>query len=248
MKVLRAYIDESGQRGLGDGASPHFVMGAVLFFEESTQHASDILAEIRKQTNRLPTHELHWNKLKADHKKNAASILGAPTTVLRYCSVVVCKRELERNGTFNQDMAYLLTLRYLLERLSWVAERNNSVLHYTLAHVKNFKLAKLREYEHRLRAMGATECKIAWSHVNPAGGSIDQPKRNEYLQLADMVSSAIGDAFNGDKGGTTETVYLRSISHYLYRNRNTGNLTSYGLKMHPWRETTKAAYPWVAAL
>lgn len=231
---------------MGDGASDHFVMGAVIFFEEADAHADDVLAAIRKDTNRLPHHELHWNKLKPHHKAAAAKHLGAETTILRYCSVVVCKRELIRDGEFNQDMAYLLTFRYLLERLSWIARSSNSTLHYTLAHIKNFKLEKLREYERRLRAQSPAVCKIYWENVTERGGRIDQPQRVQHLQLADMVTSAIGDAFNGDNQGLCERKHLEALTHYFYRKN--GNLTSYGLKMHPWRETTKAAYPWVAAL
>lgn len=248
-RVLKAYIDESGQRGMGEGSSPHFIMGAVVFFEGGETHADSVLAAIRKDTNRLPHHELHWNKLKPHHKKAAAGHLGANSTALRYCSVVVCKRALARDVQFNQDMAYLLTLRYLLERLSWVARSNGAVLEYTVAHIKNFKLQNLREYETRLRALPADVCKISWHHVTPAGGVIDQPRREPYLQIADMVTSAIGDAFNGNSEGVTDTAYLEEIIRYFYRGKgNKGTLTSYGLKMHPWRDTTKAAYPWVAAL
>lgn len=248
-RVLRAYIDESGQRGMGAGASPHFIMGAVIFFAGGETHADSVLSAIRRDTNRLPQHGLHWNKLKPHHKKTAAEHLGADSTALRYSSVVVCKRELARDGQFNQDMAYLLTLRYLLERLSWVARSNGAVLEYTLAHIKNFKLQNLREYETRLRALPADRCKISWDHVTPTGGVIDQPHRVPYLQIADMVTSAIGDAFNGNHQGATNTAYLEEIVRYFYRGAgNKGALTSYGLKMHPWRDTTKAAYPWVAAL
>ncbi|MCT1723068.1 DUF3800 domain-containing protein [Kocuria marina] len=242
-----AYIDESGQRGLSAGSSDHFVLAASVFFENHAPQADALLTLIREHTNRQPGQELHWNKFKAHHKDTASTILADAdeNPCVRFVAVVACKPHLRRDGTFNQDHAYLLSFRYLLERLSWIARSNNSELHYTLAHIVRFKKSKLREYEARLRALGPSQCKIDWRYV-PTGGHINTPANLPYLQLADMTASSIGQAFNVDHRGETDNSHLHKLAPYLYRYN--GNLTSYGLKMHPWNDTTKAAYPWVAAL
>ena len=68
----------------------------------------------------------------------------------------------------------------------------------------------------------------------------------EELQLADLVASATASAFEPDTFGNTEPRYLREMAPRLYRHN--GNLTSYGLKMHPWTAAVQAAYPWVQDL
>lgn len=153
------------------------------------------------------------------------------------------QRHLPDTG-LNDDLGYLYTLRYLLERLSWFARERNLVLEVTLAHVVRFKIEKLRTYEQILRA--DPTCQIAWAWLDEAGAKIDQPNRVELLQMGDLTASSIATAFEPDRFGNTEDRYLRELSPRLYRRK--GNLTSYGLKLHPWSDSTRAAYPWVAAL
>ena len=144
----------------------------------------------------------------------------------------------------NDDLAYLLTLRYLLERLSWLAREHERELAYTMAHVVRFQIGKLREHEASWRA--EPDCQIDWNYLDGRGGRLDQPSRVEHLQLADLAASATGAAFNKDEFGNTEIRYLQELASRLYR-RN-GKLLSYGLKLHPGRDSTKVAHPWVAAL
>lgn len=115
----------------------------------------------------------------------------------------------------------------------------------TLSLVVRFKIAKLRAYEALLRQ--SPGCQVAWQWLDPAGLAIDQPHRVELLQLADAVASATFLAVERDTFDNTETRYLIELGPRLYR-RPGGKLTSYGLKMHPWSDSARAAYPWVAAL
>jgi hypothetical protein len=241
---LRAFIDESGQRSRSGRSSDHFVMSAVVIPDERLTDATDLLALLRADLKRNPGDPLHFNKIKHHAQRVRASQALGAVDWLTISSVVVCKRHLT-GEPLADDVAYLYTLRYLLERLSWLARDNGRELSYTMAHVVRFKIAKLREYESRLRSLDS--CQIAWPWLDPRGGQIDQPNRVEQLQLADIAASATGAAFNVDEFGNTETRYLREMAPRLYR-RQGGNLTSYGLKMHPWNETARAAYPWVAAL
>lgn len=242
MRRLHAFIDEAGQRSTSKRSSSHFVMAAVVIPEERLDEARRALADLRSDLGRRPQDGLHWQNLRAHSQRvHAAQSLGRmPVTI---SSVVVCKRHLT-TGVPDEHHAYLFTLRMLLERLSWFAEDESAALGYTLAHIVRFKLAQLREYEAKLRARQTT---LKWAHLDPSGGSIDQPKRIEQLQLADIAASAIFQAFEPDQFGNTERRYLMELTARLYR-RQGGALTSYGLKIHPWSETAKAAYPWVAAL
>jgi hypothetical protein len=220
-------------------------MSAVAIADIDRAKATRLLAELRHELHRQPGDTLHWQNVRTHEQRlHIAQRLGA-ATFLTVSSVIVCKRHFDPGTRLKDvDVAYLYTLRFLLERLSWIARDSGHSLDYTLAHVKRFKWAKLREYEDRLAE--DPQCKIAWDSV-PGGGAIEQPSRVEELQLADMVASATAEALEPDAFGNTEQRYLREISPRLYR-RRTGPVTSYGLKMHPWNDKTKATYPWVAAL
>lgn len=240
--MLHAFIDESGVRGTSPTSSDHFVMSAVVFRDTDQGKATRLLVDLREELDRAPDQSLAWKHLRAHDQRLHASTKIGQQTWLRTSSVIVCKRELA--GDFDSDSRYLHTLRLLLERLSWLARDDKEVLHYTLAHIIRFKVAKLRAYEDQLRAQNT---QIAWAALDPKGGKMIDPNGAEELQLADLVASGTAAAFEQDRFGHTERRYLRKLSPCIYR-RKTAPVSSYGLKMHPWRESTRAAYPWVAAL
>ncbi|MBK1788856.1 DUF3800 domain-containing protein [Prauserella cavernicola] len=246
MSLLHAFIDESGQRARGKKASAHFIMAAVIVADEDLTHAKELLARLRLDLRRRPGDHLSWKNLKPHGQRLHVAKTLASQPWLTVSTVVVCKQHLT-GEPLNEDQSYLYTLRFLLERLSWIARDRRRILHYTMAHIQRFKIAKLREYEENLRKKPDTS--IEWGHLNPRGGRMDQPQNFELLQLGDLAASACGSAFNVDGFGNTERRYLQELSPCLYR-RGSGPacLTSYGLKMHPRYETTKAAYPWVATL
>ncbi len=220
-------------------ATDHFVMSAVVIADAHLPRMATEIAQLRRDLKRGPRDTLHWKKIKGHPSRlqTAETIGGFPW--LTISSVVICKRHLY--GVLpSEEHAYLYTLRFLLERLSWHARSRGVTLRYTLAHIVRFDLGKLRAYEARLRMM--PDCQIKWSALDPHGGWIDQPNRVEGLQLADMAASATFPAFERDQPD-----YLRALAPRLYR-RPGKMITSYGLKTHPWNGTTEAAYPWVAAL
>jgi hypothetical protein len=240
---LHAFIDESGQRAMTARSSDHFVMAAVVIRDEDLQTARQGLAQLRAETGRHPGDPLQWKNLRGHSLRlRVAQALGGGQ-ILTVSAVVVCKRHFPK-GTIrmDEDSAYLYTLRYLLERLSWLARDNGRMFSYTLSHIIRFPTWKLRSYESILRTTGG--CEIAWAWMDPHGGRINQHSRIELLQLADLTASAIAAAFEPDPFGNTERRYLRELAPRLYR-RPPGKLTSYGLKIHPGNAQAKAAYPWL---
>jgi hypothetical protein len=241
--MLHAFIDESGQRGGTARASDHFVMSAVVYRTVSGHRVGGLLENLRSVAGRGSGHELHFKKLRP-HQRTAVSKLLGEQGWVRMISVVVCKRHLG-DASLDDDQRYLFALRMILERLSWLAKDNDQVAEYTLAHIQRFKLSTLRSYEHALRS---SSTQIRWRFLDPKGGKLNHPKTLEALQLADIAASSIGAAFNPSEAtGETERSHLVALRPVMWV-RGSSALTSYGLKMHPWRESTKVAYPWVATL
>lgn len=207
--------------------------------------ATELLATLRLELHRRSGDHLSWKNLKPHGQRLHVAKTLAGQGWLTVSAVVVCKDHLA-GDLLDDDRRYLYTLRFLLERLSWIARDRRRILHYTMAHIQRFKLSRLREYETALRTR---ETSVKWDHLDPNGGKIHQPQKLELLQFGDLTASACGSAFNTDGYGNTEQRYLKELAPRLYRRGHVDNrLTSYGLKMHPWCADTKAAYPWVAAL
>jgi hypothetical protein len=197
---------------------------------------------MRKELRRSPNDEISWKKLRGHPDRlRASQMLGQANP--RMSSVIVCKRDFHPlQGVMpDEDFAYLYTFRFLLERLSWLARDYGLILAYTLAQIGRFRLGQLRGYEAKLRSL--PDCSVHWPSLDPSGGSIDQPKRLEYLQLADIAASAIAQAFEPDPHGNVEPRYAQELQSAIYRH-GTGrrSYTSYGMKMHPWNAKSRAAH------
>lgn len=219
-------------------------MTAVVIPEENLADASTLLAGLRAELNRRPGDTLHWRNFKKQPQRLLMAQGIGQAEYLTLSSVVVCKPHLT-GPALDDDTAYLYTLRYLLERLSWLARDQGRILDYTLAHIVRFKKEKLATYEGLLQQ--SPDCNIAWQALDPGGGRLDAPANLEYLQLADSAASATYAAFEPHPTRGVQHEYLTAMSGRLYR-RPGGKLTSYGLKMHPWSDAARAAYPWVSDL
>ena len=244
---LYAFIDEAGQRSRSPRSSDHFVMSAVMLQEEDTPDAEALLAKMRAALGRRPGDILHWRNLQSHTDRLFAAQQLGQAEWLHLATIVVCKRHIWPSFGVTDDSAYLYTLRLLLERMSWLARDCDRILEYTLAHIVRFRLATLRADEAALRM--DSNFRIAWNNVDPRGGQLDQPSRVELLQLADTAASATFRAFEKDKFSNTEPRYLREMAPRFYRGSSgVGNVARFGVKLLPTSGTTKAAYPWVAAL
>ncbi len=246
---LLAYVDESGQRAMTKGSSDYFVIAAALMPERRRPEAEEWLESLRCDLRRRPDHVLHWKQYVSHRDRLRACQQFGNQGFARASAVVACKRHLPKSRTFTEDHAYMFAFRLLLERMSWLAQERGMELEYTLGHVRGFPKSKLREYEARLRAMSVNDCKVRWDHVAHASSRVERPETEEMLQIADIVASSVGAAFNSDEFGNTEQRYVQAYSRRFYRGRDDQKqLTSYGLKILPWTDATRAAHPWVAAL
>jgi hypothetical protein len=246
--AFSAFIDESGQLGHTPKASDHFVLSAVVCRDKNLGHLDILLADIRDEIGRLPGHRLSWKSIKKPHQRRGAVNLIGKAAFIQTISVVVCKRHLVPPLTDTKS-SYLFTLRFLLERLSWLSRRDMTTASWTVSHVKHLRRIDLGSYESKLRLMG-TGTEIDWDHLDPYGGRISGDTVVEPLQLADLVASATARAFEPSRSGPPDQTYLYALIPRLMRGnpRKANVITSYGLKMHPWNMVTKPLYPWVSAL
>lgn len=241
--TYHAYIDESGQRGLSPKSSEHFVLSAVILNEVDVAGFERIYKDLMIGTRRQEGQELTFKKLNTDYRKFVSKALGESENAI-VISVVICKRQLTE-AFRNENRLYLYALKLLLERLSWFGERNGGPVKYTISHIIRFKKEHLREYEGILRNM---DTRIKWAHLDPKGGKFNVPKKVRQLQLADLVASSIGLAFNKPSEiKSTDSTYLENIYPRIWA-LGPEKILSYGLKFFPTPQNVKTAYPEVAVL
>jgi len=243
--VYRTYVDESGVRSLSATSGDHFMLSAVIVPDAREANARAALARLRVDLGLPLTAELHFNELKTHSRRLHASQVIGGLGFVTISHVIVCKRHFGLAFLNDPTKAYLFTLRFLLERISWWVRDHGGQTHVTFAHIKGFKVADLHAYVARLQAMG-TETSIDWGSILlPV--RMDQPKTIELLQMADLVASSVGRAFEPDEFGNTERRYLLELASRLYR-RGGSPITTYGMKLHPRSALTDPAYSWVAGV
>lgn len=255
------FIDESGQRSPSAKSSDYFIMSAVLIKDINIEVARQHLTDLKLATNRRPEQILHWTKLKQHHRSEVSTRLGAYQEMM-FISVVTCKRVLARKsmtstevdgevveyptfGPLSEDEAYLKTYQYLLERISWMARSHNVNADITIEHTIRFKSKALREFEAKIKA--SKSCSAAWDYL-PDGAKFSAKKDSDLLQLADLVASGIASAFNGHPVSGTKQDHVKAMRPRMWDGPGSPKLTTYGLKMHPWDETTKKLHPWLLGI
>jgi hypothetical protein len=223
-------------------------MSALVCRDPNVERLKDLLVRLRKALGRGPSDRLNWKNIKHPEQRLLVAEMIGQTSFVKTTSVIVCKQHLFPRMV-HTHAAYLFTLRFLLERLSWLAREHNGVASYTISHVRHFRRQSLQTYEFNLRARG-TDTKIAWAHLDPYGGRLSNDRTVEALQLADLVASATARAFNATGAGPPDQTYLLALLPRAYRGiaGRENVLTSYGLKMHPWGSDVKPHYPWLLQL
>jgi len=227
-------------------------MAAVVCRDTNLDALGRLLSRMKAELGRRDSDRLNWKKIRHYGQRLTVAQMLGQSSFIQIASVVVCKRHLHPPMK-DTDSAYLFTLRFLLERLTWLGKREDEGVKYTLSHVKHFETRKLREYEFKLREMGRGGTEIKWDFLEAWGGRIANDRRVTHLQLADLATSAIARAFEPNRSGPADQSFLLALAPALYRGWNPANsnvLTSYGLKMHPWakRPDVQRLYPWVSAL
>jgi hypothetical protein len=248
--MLLAYIDESGITPHGDRTSQHFVLSAAVFDEDNADKADRMLLHLRRNTGANQERvKIHFNDIQNHGARRYMSYVVGTRPWLSLVSVIVCKRALS-GGDVAQipdiPAQYNYTFRFLLERLSWLAQRLGTTLSYTAASLGTAPPERLAEYEAALRRRTDTE--IKWDHLeNPAGRMVaaDDDRR---LDLADIVASATARAYEPDEWGLTERLYLRNLAPALMRSTWGSRVSRYGLKVHPSSVEAKPEYAWALTL
>ena len=136
--TYRVYVDESGIRAHGPKTSRHFVMSACIIPDMQKADLLGRLAQLRVDLGQPVGQTIAFKRLSHQSRLHLAQSLGR-IPYLTITNVIVCKRELPR-AMADVDAAYLYTLRYLLERVSWYVDERGGQAYVTFAHIDRFRI------------------------------------------------------------------------------------------------------------
>jgi hypothetical protein len=254
-----AYIDESGDDGIGNfrepgkvgGASHWLVVSACLFrgaFDlDAVKWRDEISSLVRQCAGRKVNanntsaqgksqRDVHFKKL--NHAQRTAACQCLAQKPIRSISILSNKRTAP-SGVFTQkNQLYFYTTRYLIERISWLCRdmrprvpEGDGRVKITFSRRGGMSYEGFRDYLLRLKTSSDNDVNIHWPVIDIDGIEAKDHSSRASLQLADIVASAFACGIEPDMFGNCERRYAEELKRIVYERK--GNYLSYGLKMLP---------------
>jgi len=244
---FRAYIDESGDEGFKfrntnneQASSDWFVLAAFVTRKKTDIETVKTVDNIRGEFKLHPRKHIHWKKLKHPQKVRYSQIMAGLQT--RVVGVCVHKPSLLEPEKFRERYRlYFYAVRYLIERISWLArDRHNSskwggdgAVELLFSNRQGMSYDEMRKYLRLLERQKNTghDIRIEFDRIPIDRLRTQTPGKSMGLQLADAAAGAFFNALERNNFGNTEPRYLNMISPVLYRHER--NIQGYGLKIVP---------------
>lgn len=250
---FRAYIDESGDEGFKfrkssdeKASSDWFILSAFVTRKKTDIETVKVIDRVRQEFQLHPRKHIHWKKLKHHQKVRYAQIIAELQA--RLVAVCVHKPSLLEPETFqDRYRLYFYAVRYLVERISWLArDRHNpakwggdGIVELIFSNRQGMSYDEMKNYLRLLekqKQMGK-DIRIEFDRIPIDMLKTQTPGRSMGLQLADAAAGAFFNATELNKFGNTEPRYLKMLLPVLYRHKN--NFRGYGFKIVP-REAIKS--------
>jgi Protein of unknown function (DUF3800) len=231
-RLLRVYVDETGDRGISAKASPFFAFSAVLVADEDEPHLRAALNQLRTDLSVPAGKALHWN----EHAKTYSSRRHI-TRVLQAVSgiavvyVIVDKSAIPANAAMRTDQvvfynyaAGLVLERALLAARDWPDGSRTAVVRF--GHVRGFDHCTTQAYFVQKSRQASN---VPWLLLS---GSVHFDSQANWLglQAADMYAGMLHAACRPDCFGNYEEHHLLAVRHQLRRNP-TGSSWGWGFKV-----------------
>lgn len=197
---MLVFVDESGDPGLKNktGSSKVFVLTLVVFTDRGEANEVDALISELRAVWGLHSHfEFKFNKMRDDLRKRFLTEISSRQ--FTYYSMVINKDKINSKGLSYKESFYKYVCslafenaRHLLERAIIVIDGSGS---------REFRQQLQTYLKHKLN--NKEELVPCISKVK-----INDSKKNNLLQLADMICGAVAKCY---QGGTADQTYRRII-------------------------------------
>lgn len=229
MAVL--YVDECGEEGFSATSSNWLIVGGVL------QRDPDVLTKTLeaygtfKTTHRQDNWHFHFQS--ATHNVRLGFIHAMRNTGMRAIAVAIYKPAIRQPDNFRKKYyLYFYALRFLLEKATvWCREYGLAdEMHVYLSTRRGLTVESLDEYLSKVISSPFTKTdRMEWSYLRNKGIFLKPNKELRGLQMADLVVSAIGQAFEPSEFGLYEPRYLYDLKPMFHHDSLT-----YGRAIKIW--------------
>ncbi|HYK21233.1 MAG TPA: DUF3800 domain-containing protein [Pyrinomonadaceae bacterium] len=188
------FIDESGDAGfkIDSGSSKYFIIALIAFEDHNeAKAADDRINLLRREMGLSDRFEFHFNKMKAAQRKVFLSTI-APFDFF-YWGIVINKAKLMRCGFQFQESFYKYACGLVFENAK--PRLSNAIVVVDGSGSKDFR-KQLKTYLARRLKDDSGKCLIKKLKRQDS-------KKNNLLQMADMVVGSIARAYSG-KGDARE--------------------------------------------
>ena len=235
------YIDESGDEGFqfNSGSSEWFILSGLVSPAPVHQQVIHIVDAVKAKLRHPPKKALHWRDLRPLEKEYyATQIASAPCA---FVTVGVHKPSIVEIEKFQQRYRlYFYTVRYLLERVTWLVrdlhkrfKQGSGLVRCVFSNRSSMNYTELKEYLQLLkkRSDEGQDIRIVWNNFNPNDVLSYPPGRLRGLQIADAISGAFYNALETQKTREQISDYAIILKDIALKYR--GRIWGYGLKVVP---------------
>ena len=226
---LEVHVDETGDRGFGPRASPVFCLAAIVFRHSKVQLVTEAMQNLNASLGR-PNVAMHAREhlRKHDRKMEACERLGALRGTVRLLYVVLPKKLVSHDSYLRDPIgAYNYPVKFLLERVSWLAREVQCPARVTLAAVRGLPPIEIRRYVNRLYRQPSLS-RVEWPWLTPPLHFV--PARQRVgLQWADIAAMALHQAVvpKTHPPYRVEPAYMNAVAPAVWGKRD---LESYAVR------------------
>lgn len=243
-QLLRAYVDETGDRGHSAKSSPFFAFAAVLVADEDEPGLRAVMSKLRRVLGVPGGKALHWkDHVKTYQRRQHVSSQLAAVPRLMVIYVIVEKTAIPVSSGMYSDhqlfynyAACLITERVLLAAREWPGGSRDVAIRF--GHVRGFDHSTTSSY---FALKASRPDWVPWSRLHGKVKFSDQAQW-DGLQAADQYAGMLNVAVTADQFGGYEEVHLLRIRHQIRRNA-AGASRGYGFKVLG-NEATFTSLPW----
>lgn len=215
--LVRAYVDETGDRGTSSRASRYFGMVAVVVADEDDPMLRRAIAECRRRLSVPAGKPLHWT----EHVKRfprrqfvAAQLAAVPGVVLNILLVekAAVAHDVSGQVAFYNYVAGGLLQQVLTTAAEWPGGARDLVISF--GHVRGFDHGETLAWFEKLRARDSGDGSWELLRGRPAflgAGQLDG------LQAADQYCGMLRAALEPDEFGGFEEHHLMKVRHQIRR-------------------------------
>lgn len=244
-RIVRAYVDETGDRGSSGKSSPFFAFACLLVADEEESTLRAAVSRLRRDLRVPAGRALHWK----DHVKSftrrqhVANVLGSLDSIV-VIYVLVEKAAIPASAAMRADQqifynfaAGLVLERALLAAENWPGGTRDALIRF--GHVRGFDHSTTKQYFDLRRARGNPPW-MPW-HLQRGAIHFDGQGNWDGLQAADQYAGMLSAAIRPDEFGNFEPHHLLVVRHQI--RRVNGIAWAYGFKFLG-NEPTLHALPW----